>query len=126
MSVESMMVTINGVPPSMNAFAGRNNVWEYRATKKKWTWAVKTACLASEGRPPQPWEKARVEITYFFPDRRRRDPDNYAGKFVLDGLTRAGVIVDDDLKHISVTIRGGYDKGTARTQILIINEENNT
>lgn len=123
--MESMMVTIEGVPPSMNAFAGRSNVWEYRATKKKWTWAVKTACLANKDRPKEPWENATVEITYFFPDRRRRDHDNYAGKFVLDGLTRAGVIVDDDLRHISVLVRGGYDKEFARTQILIINNEEN-
>lgn len=121
-----MIVTVKGVPPSLNAFAGRNNVWDYRKTKQKWTWAVKSACMASKNRPKKPWEKAVVDITYFFPDKRRRDPDNFSGKFLLDGLTKAGVIVDDDLNHISVIIQGEYDKANPRTQIMIINKENET
>ena len=62
---------------------------------------------------------ARVTITYFFPTRARHDADNYSGKYLLDGLTIAGVIVDDDLKHISTTIRGEYDKDNPRTEIEV-------
>lgn len=116
---ESMTVTIPGVPPSLNKFAGRENTWEYRENKKKWTWAVKAVCMANKDRPKKPYPKAVVEITYFFQDQRRHDADNYAGKFLLDGLTQAGVIVDDDLKHISTTIVGDYDKERPRTQIFI-------
>lgn len=124
---ESMTVVVKGVPPSLNAFAGRNNVWDYRQTKQKWTWAVKTACMgANKDKPKEPWKKAKVEITYFFPNQCRHDSDNYSGKFLLDGLTKAGVILDDDLRHISVTVQGEYDKKNPRTQILIINEENET
>ena len=42
---------------------------------------------------------ATVCITCFFPDNRRHDPDNYAGKLLLDGLKKAGIIKDDDFKH---------------------------
>lgn len=117
---EAMTVTLKGVPPSLNEFAGRKNVWEYREQKKYWTHYTWAACRGCKERPKEPYPKASVCITYFFPDRRRHDADNYAGKFLLDGLTKAGVIVDDDLKHISVAIYGEYDKKNPRTEITIM------
>lgn len=117
-----MTITVPGVPPSLNRFAGRENTWEYRETKQKWTAAVKYACRASRGRPKEPYQRAVVSIVYYFPDRRRRDADNYAGKFLLDGLTRAGVIVDDDLRHITTIIRGECDPKNPRT-VLTVTEE---
>lgn len=118
-----MTITLKGIPPSLNRFAGRKNVWEYRSYKEQWTRAVWLTCAASKDRPEQPYSKAVVEITYFFPDHRRHDADNYAGKFLLDGLTKAGVIVDDDLSHISVTVVGDYDKQNPRTQVTITETE---
>ncbi|MBW2672148.1 MAG: RusA family crossover junction endodeoxyribonuclease [Deltaproteobacteria bacterium] len=41
-------------------------------------------------------ERAEVRLVYYFKDQRRRDPDNYAGKFILDGLRKAGIISDDN------------------------------
>lgn len=114
-----MRITLEGIPPSLNKFAGRANTWEYRAAKKRWTDAVLLACRMSGEMPGKPLERARVEIVYFFPTKSRHDADNYAGKFLLDGLTKAGVIVDDDLKHITTTIRGEYDKERPRTEIEI-------
>lgn len=119
-----MKVVLRGVPPSLNETAGRKNVWDYRRAKQEWTTAVKISCMACKDKPGKPYERATVEITYFFPDRRRHDADNYAGKFLLDGLTHAGVIVDDDLKHITTVIAGDYDKNHPRTEIVI--KENKT
>lgn len=71
-------------------------------------------------RTGESFEKAKVTITYFFADGRRRDPDNYAGKLILDGLTKAGVIQDDDFDHIVLEIRkGGVDKKNPRTEVEI-------
>lgn len=114
-----MKVVLRGVPPSLNQTAGRKNVWDYRKAKQEWTMAVKLSCIACKDRPKKPYGKALVTITYFFPDMRRHDADNYAGKFLLDGLTHAGVIVDDDLKHITTVIAGDYDKDKPRTEIEI-------
>ena len=116
---DSMTVILKGVPPSLNAFAGRKNTWDYRKAKQQWTYAVKMHCLGCKDRPKEPYQKAEVEITYFFPDRRRRDPDNFSGKFLLDGLTKAGVVVDDDMWHITTIIKGDYDKEYPRTEIKI-------
>lgn len=113
-----MKIVLKGVPPSLNAFAGRQNPWEYRKAKAEWTDAVAWAVLAA-GKPPVPYHKARITITYFFPTNARHDADNYAGKFLLDGLTKAGVIVDDDLKHITTTIIGKVDKNNPRTEIEV-------
>ena len=73
-----MKVVLRGVPPSLNKTAGRKNVWDYRKAKQEWTMAVKLSCLACKDRPGKPYGKALVTITYFFPDMRRHDADNYA------------------------------------------------
>lgn len=114
-------ISLPGIPPSLNTVAGRQNVWEYRQLKQLWTEAVYACCLGK--RPGKPWDKAAVEIVYYFPDKRRRDPDNYCGKFLLDGLTEAGVIKDDNMFCITLTVRGEVDKKNPRTEIIITNME---
>lgn len=49
-----------------------------------------------------PWQLARVTATFFHPDGRRRDPDNSMGsiKAAYDGIVDAGLVVDDDAKHM--------------------------
>ena len=114
-----MRITLRGCPPSLNKFAGRENTWDYRNAKELWTNAVWVQCLNCKDRPKKPMEQADVEIMYFFPDRRRRDPDNYCGKLMLDGLTKAGVIVDDDMAHIRLHIGGDVDRKEPRTVITV-------
>ena len=70
--------------------------------------------------PPRPYEKAEVEITYYFKDKRRRDPDNYSGKFLLDPLVRLRVLKDDNFGVIdNLKLRAGYDKDNPRTEIVV-------
>ncbi len=69
--------------------------------------------------PPKPFEKSIVEINYYFKDKRRRDPDNYSGKFILDGLVSAGVIADDNFGSIKLLLDGYHDKQNPRTEIII-------
>ena len=114
-----MTITLKGCPPSINQFAGRENPWDYRRTKQYWTTLVWATCLNNKERPTTPYESADVSIRYFFPTKTRHDADNYAGKFLLDGLTKAGVIIDDDMSHIRLHIAGGYDKQNPRTEITV-------
>lgn len=113
-----MKIVIPEIPPSLNRYAGRKNVHEYRREKDRWRDRV--AWLAKVIRPEKPFEQATVRITYFFPDSRRRDPDNYAGKMILDGLTAAGVIADDSFICIRLVLDGEVDRENPRTEVEVI------
>lgn len=65
-------------------------------------------------------KKCVVRITYFFRTRQRHDPDNYNGKFILDGLREAGIIEDDSFKNVELQLCGSYDKENPRTEIEVI------
>lgn len=60
-----------------------------------------------------PFGQAHVTVTFEFPQKRRRDPDNLAGmvKPCLDALVDEGILVDDDCAHIDLTLRA---KATGR------------
>ena len=103
----------------MNQIAGKSDPWTYRKAKQEWTEKVFFIARTAKDRPKEPYDKADVYILYHFPDKRRRDADNYCGKFLLDGLTKAGVIVDDSFNHISLHIDGTTGK-PSRTEITII------
>lgn len=112
-----MKIVLRGVPPSLNQFAGRQNAWKYREEKQNWTQAVQWMCKATPHGPPP--AKALVRIDYYFVDGRRHDADNYCGKLLLDGLTKAGVIADDDFAHISLSVHGHVDRKDPRTEISV-------
>ena len=114
-----MKITLKGTPPSLNKFMGRKSEWDYRNEKTIWTRAVLYAAKAAKDRPEQPFEKAEVVIDYFFRTAVRHDADNYCGKFLLDGLTKAKVIADDDFSHISLTVHGHTDRKNPRTEITV-------
>lgn len=107
--------TIPSVPPSNNEYIGRDNRWKYQEIKKEWALLVAVYCRP---RPPAPLEHASVTLVYCFGDNRRRDPDNYSGKMILDGLVKAGIIRDDSFERIDLTLRRVYD-GAKRTEIIV-------
>lgn len=113
-----MKYIIPGIPPSLNRFAGRKNEWEWRQAKNEWSDRVGWLCRPVSG---MPYARAKVTLTYFFPDKRRRDPDNYSGKLILDGLTRAGIIKDDSFDCIDLYLKcGGVDKKNQRVEIEVV------
>lgn len=107
--------TIPDIPPSNNKFIGRENRWEYQQIKKQWARMIALLC---NPKPPKPLERAVVTLEYHFPDKRRRDPDNYSGKMILDGLTAAGIIKDDSFQCIDLHLAAINDKG-GYTKIII-------
>ena len=111
--------TIPDIPPSLNKYAGRENVWAYRADKKQWEALCAAYCRP---KPDIPIKKCVVRITYFFRTRQRHDPDNYSGKFILDGLREAGIIEDDSFSNVELQLCGAYDKENPRTEIMIMEE----
>ena len=104
------------IPESMNRYAGRENCWEYRNAKKGWADLVILLCRP---RPSAPIQHSTVRLTYYFPTRARHDPDNYAGKMILDGLVAAGILEDDSFHCITLELAGKHDKHNPRTEIEI-------
>lgn len=67
--------------------------------------------------------KCNVMCKFYMPTKRRADTDNMTPKFVMDGLTEAHMIIDDDYLHCNpLTIWLGYDKEQPRMEIIITTE----
>ena len=104
-----------GIPPSNNQYIGRTNYREYQRVKKMWAERVGLCCRP---KPPEPLRRAVVTLTYHFADKRRRDPDNFSGKMLLDGLVRAGILADDSFGNIDLRLEGLTD-GEGYTVVTI-------
>lgn len=107
---------IEGIPPSNNKFIGRAAQWEYRAEKVQWAAIIQYLCVP---KPNEPLQRAKIHIKYYFKDRRRRDPDNYSGKFILDGLVTAGIIADDSFLNIRLELSAQFGCGRNMTEIEV-------
>ena len=51
-----------------------------------------------------PLTKAVLNLTFVFPEQRRRDRDNSLASFKpgLDGIVDSGLILDDDAEHLEI------------------------
>ena len=114
-----MKIVINEIPPSNNEYMGKTyNYAVYQREKQRWHWLIKSAIKQAE-KPKTPMEKAIVNITYYFKNKIRRDPDNYSGKMLLDPLVREGILIDDSFDVVTLVLDGAYDKNNPRTEIEI-------
>lgn len=115
--MKTAQITIPGIPPSVNEFMRWPAIVQHN---KALEWAKIVGWAVKASRVTGRFSKCRVTLVYCFPDNRRRDPDNFAGKFLLDGLRKAGVLEDDDFSHIELQIsRGETDSKNPRVKILI-------
>lgn len=115
-----MKYIIKDIPPSNNKYigtGGRGKNFQYQEEKRMWEWLVRQA--VGKDKPKKPLKRSIVTLTYYFKTKHRRDPDNYSGKFILDGLVKSKVIEDDSFKCIDLQLIGGYDKENPRTEITI-------
>lgn len=65
-------------------------------------------------------DKYEMKFTTYMPTRRRSDPDNMTPKFIMDGFTDAGFVIDDDGAHlVALTLVTDYDKDHPRTEIEV-------
>lgn len=111
-----MIIEINGIPPSINRFIGRNNKYAYWAAKKEWDKLVYS--YAVRRRPLIPYRRAKVHIHFLFPTRRKHDAGNME-KFITDGLVDSGVIQDDNCECIVLVLSGEYKKGERKTIVEV-------
>jgi len=113
-------IIINEIPPTNNKYMGNShNFNEYRREKERWHWLIKEAINKAQ-KPKTPLVRAVVNITYYFKDKRRRDPDNYSGKMLLDPLVKEGILKDDSFDVVTLVLDGKVDKHNPRTEVEII------
>lgn len=112
---EKITIILPFIPPTINKYIGRSNIWEYQKDKKKIHQAVKMSTL---GINPK-YKSCKMKITYYFKTKGRHDPSNY-DKALLDGLVEANIIEDDNYDVIKeFTTIGKYDKDNPHTEIDI-------
>lgn len=104
--------------PSINTWCILPRI-QMNALKQKWKDFVKF-WMKLEKLENRQLDNFDIVLTVFFNTKRRHDVDNQVPKFILDGFTESGFIVDDDEKHLhSLTLKTGYDKENPRTEIEI-------
>lgn len=105
--------------PSINSWIILPRI-QMNALKQKWKDFIKF-WIKYEKLENRQLDNFDIVLTVFFNTKRRHDVDNQVPKFILDGFTESGFIVDDDEKHLhSLTIKTGYDKENPRTEIELI------
>lgn len=110
------VLTVPGTPPSLNEFMRLHHHTRNDVAKM---WYDIVSYSAGKHRHKR-YNKVSVRLRYWFRDGYIRDPDNFAGKFLLDGLVRCGVLQGDSFANIDLYVgRGGIDRNNPRVEIEI-------
>ena len=122
--VNSIKITLT-LPPRELSPNWRGHWRTKRKAVKKYRQAAHlTAFLERDGRQSS-WVRATAQATFRYHVRRRRDKDNLLAmlKPAFDGVSDAGVILDDaGLTHLPVEIVTGVPKADERVEIVITKE----
>lgn len=94
-------IKIEGRPVSVNHLYSSARSGRRRITAKGWAWKDTVCYIAKQALEKPCTGPVILEITYIFPDNRRRDVTNY-DKAILDALK--GVAYDDDNQIVSIAI----------------------
>jgi hypothetical protein len=118
-----VLILENERPISNNKFYEGMHWAERKAEADRVHARVQAACAswkAKMGRPLPRFEHgARVIITAYF-EKRPLDSSNIAGKLYEDGLVRAGILPNDDWKHVTeLCTRSRLDKERPRVEIIV-------
>ena len=117
-------------PPNVIIITGGKNIsqnfirakhWRYAQQVKKKT--TELVCEYAKALNIPPMRFAWIQMRIYFPDKRRRDMDNYSPKYFVDGLTKAGVIEDDNSNSVFILPTALlYDKQRPRTELYIFRQ----
>lgn len=112
----TLIMRINGLPKTYNAM-GRSH-WAVKAKEVKY-WHEQIAYRVMGKTPKNPLSKAMVKLIRC--SSRAPDADGIVSSFKapLDGLTRAGIIADDDMSVIGFP-EYEWRKGKAKTGYIEI------
>ena len=112
--------------PIANPYHESINVWMImkrpmmNALKQRWKDFI-CWLIDSQGYSNLHIAKCDIKVKTFYKTNRRHDVDNSVIKFILDGFSESGFIVDDDSKHVqSLLLKCFVDKENPRTEIEVI------
>ena len=112
-----MKIILEIMPPNINKYIGRTNIWEYQEKKKEYHRYVKLKTLNINPKPN--YKKCEMIVTYHFKDKRKRDTHNLT-KCLLDALVEAKIIEDDNYEVLKLyTEKGVYDRKNEFIEIEI-------
>lgn len=90
------------------------------ALKQKWKDFIKWL-IENQGYSNLHIQKCEMKFITYYKTNRRHDVDAACPKFILDGFSESGFIVDDDSKHLtSLLLKCFVDKDNPRTEIEVI------
>lgn len=114
--MEEIKIVINErLHPSLNDWTN----WHWTERKEiKEIWEAEIGYLVGRYGSPK-LTNVIIDITYYFPDKRVRDKDNYTPKFIMDSLVKAELLKDDNDNDIYLNWKLKYDKENPRTEIRI-------
>ncbi|MGO4496491.1 hypothetical protein AB4114_11395 [Paenibacillus sp. 2RAB27] len=124
--MKTIILKIHAIPPSLNVIERMHHFARQKA-KNQWEEEVGWEAKAQKVIPAKPLIKCKVQLIYHFRDNRGRDPDNYAGKWTLDGLRKIGIIANDTFNHIDLkAVLGEPNKKSPHMEVVIEYEGNET
>lgn len=90
--------TVFEFPPTLNEL-NRMHFMKRAKLKEQWEKLISDSCLIHG---IQPVKRVSITLEFYFPDKRRRDLDNYAFafKFIGDALVKRGILPDDSYKEV--------------------------
>jgi len=108
------------IPPSLNRFIAMPRMMQNSVKQKYKEFAVWLASYYNIANLML--EKAEIDYTFYFPDRRRRDMDNLllTAKFLNDGWVLAHTLIDDNGERLIIRFSPfNYDSKNPRVEITI-------
>jgi Holliday junction resolvase RusA-like endonuclease len=118
--MRELTITVPGLPPEAFDPNGRgHHMARHRATVQAHNDVI--AMVNVEGWQGPPMEKAEITLHWGYKIWRDRDSDNFLArsKPLIDGLTRARVIVDDSAQHVTYNLAGFYRAKQNETVITV-------
>jgi len=76
----------------------------------------------AEGIESGPWPRATIQAAFFHKQKRRRDDVNHLAmlKPAYDGIVLAGLLVDDDAKHLTTQVATfDIDRKCSRVELTV-------
>lgn len=107
-----MRIEVSQLPPISASPNWRGNWAERYKAGKVYQEAVFYSCVDARNRLESvprrpgftPFRKARLDLSFVFPNHRTRDEDNLRARFKpgQDAIVDAGLIIDDDPEHLTM------------------------